>query len=76
LQSAIIAARTVCSTLSKQVRRERDEVMWPGYVDMVFFAGLIMAYGSKREAAGRWASNRCAFFGRTVRNPADRRTLL
>lgn len=25
------------------------KVMWPGYVDMVFFAALILVYAAKRE---------------------------
>lgn len=27
------------------------EVLWPGYVDMVFFSALILVYSSKRDAS-------------------------
>lgn len=49
LQTAVTSARAICTTLHKQVFAKDLDVFWPGYVDMVFFAALIMVYNAKRE---------------------------
>lgn len=53
LQSSISSARAICSTLAKALSGDGLAVFWPGYVDMVFFSGLILVYGARREQAGQ-----------------------
>ena len=43
------SARAICTTVHRQVFADDLDVFWPGYVDMVFFAALIMVYNAKRE---------------------------
>ncbi|WWC68257.1 uncharacterized protein I206_102180 [Kwoniella pini CBS 10737] len=51
LQAAIGSVRIICSTLSNAFFKSKEEVYWPGYVDMVFLGSLILVYGAKRERA-------------------------
>jgi hypothetical protein len=51
LQSSIGSARAIVSTLSRSLTAKADDLIWPGYPDMVFFAALILVYSAKREAS-------------------------
>lgn len=67
LETCVASARVILRALSREYdgvgQRKAQEccglpgakevtVMWPGYVDMVFFAALILVYASKREEPG------------------------
>lgn len=51
LQSSIGSARAIIATLSRSLTAKADDLIWPGYPDMVFFAALILVYSAKREAS-------------------------
>lgn len=66
LETCVASARVILRTLSREFepgKRKAVEccglpgapevaLMWPGYVDMVFFAALILVYAAKREEMG------------------------
>nr|XP_018265129.1 uncharacterized protein I303_01489 [Kwoniella dejecticola CBS 10117]OBR87287.1 hypothetical protein I303_01489 [Kwoniella dejecticola CBS 10117] len=56
LQAAIGSVRVICSTLSSAFFKNKEELYWPGYVDMVFLGSLILVYGARRERARRNAA--------------------
>ncbi|CAK9783651.1 hypothetical protein CC85DRAFT_84994 [Cutaneotrichosporon oleaginosum] len=62
LETCVASARVILRTLSREFDGPRrkaadccglagrtESLMWPGYVDMVFFAALILVYAAKRE---------------------------
>lgn len=62
LETCVASARVILRTLARDLDRPQrkaaaccglpgrtESVMWPGYVDMVFFAALILVYAAKRE---------------------------
>ncbi|BEJ13085.1 hypothetical protein CspHIS471_0302590 [Cutaneotrichosporon sp. HIS471] len=71
LETCVASARVILRTLARELdgRQRRaveccglpgkgESVMWPGYVDMVFFAALILVYAAKREEPGPAATQR------------------
>jgi hypothetical protein len=62
LETCVASARVILRTLTREldgpqrkaaeccgIPGQAEPVMWPGYVDMVFFAALILVYAAKRE---------------------------
>jgi hypothetical protein len=47
LQSIILAMRTITITINNELLAQSPTIPWPGYVDMLFFASLLIAYNAK-----------------------------